>query len=330
MKIRQLPTIALIASAISISAPTFGAEVTWRATSAYPSNSNSGLAFKAMSEKLSELTNGEFVLKPHPDGSLGFKDGDNFHVVSDGLVEVAETSAGGLTGIDPLFGVVTLPFIAPDDDVIHHMMKVSKPTFGKIFEENGQMLVGWGTFPGVGVFAKDKTTTPAGMKGLKIRTYDAFSAEAFKSFGASPVQLAWGEVVPSLSSGVVDAVLTSTVGGVSTKLWDLGITDYSQIGYSTPITLLHINKEAFDDLDPEFKTAFLKAAEHFTTKNWELAQSTQRENLEELKTKGIEIHSNIDPDLKNKFQSAARSAADDWVEKTGTDGKALLNAVQER
>jgi TRAP-type C4-dicarboxylate transport system substrate-binding protein len=154
--------------------------VTWRATTAYQANSNSGIAFKAMADRLSELSSGTFTLEINSGGSLGFKNGDNFEVVGDGIVEVAETISGSLIGVDPIFGFLSLPFIKSSPEDVQKIMSISLAELSAIFESNEQKLIGWGSFPAVGVYAKHPAYDLKGLKGLKIRTYDAFGAKAFK------------------------------------------------------------------------------------------------------------------------------------------------------
>ncbi len=323
MKLQTLLTALLVVFVIT--SITHASEVTWRATTAYQTNSNSGIAFKAMTEKLAEKSGGTFKLEVNSGGSLGFKNGDNFEVVGDGIVEVAETLSGTLIGVNPIFGFLSLPFVTSSPEDVQKIMAVSFDTFSKIFESNNQKLIGWGSFPAVGVYAKHPAYDLKGLKGLKIRTYDAFGAKALRELGAAPVQLAWGDVVSSLSSGVISAVLTSSEGGVVTNIWDLGMTDYSDLGYSTPITLLHISKEAFEGLNTTQKEAVLSAGKQFTEVNWKAAQERIITNLDTLSKHGIKIHKTIAPDLNAKTQKIASQFAEEWAKKVGPKGKKLAD-----
>lgn len=305
-------------------------DVTWRVTSTYPSKSHVGASFNAMAQELSRLTDGAFVLELNLDGALGFKGADNFEVVGDNVVEMAETGAADLIGFEQIFGVVGLPFIAPTNDDVQRMMEIVTPAFSEAFERNGQMMVGWGTFPAVGIFAKSKTTSIDDFAGMKIRTYDSFSASAFNQVGAAPVQLAWSDVVSSLSSGVIDAVLTSSFGGVAIKAWDLGITDFSEVGYSTPVTLLHVSKDAFDDLSPEHQEALLKAADVYTQTNWNEALAAIEGFKTTFRDHNITIHDVPDDALKARFAEISRTAAEDWAKAAGPEGAELLSEIQSK
>ncbi|RTE64402.1 hypothetical protein EH243_17430 [Amphritea opalescens] len=304
--------------------------VTWRVTSTYPSKSHVGASFNAMAEELSRLTDGGFVLQLNLDGSLGFKGADNFEIVADNVVEIAETGAVDLTGYEQIFGVVGLPFVAPSNDDVLRMMDIVTPEFAAAFEKHDQIMIGWGSFPAVGIFGKHEISSVDDFAGVKIRTYDSFSASAFSDVGASPVQLAWSDVVSSLSSGVIDAVLTSSFGGAAIKAWDLGITDFSEIGYSTPITLLHVSKEAFDDLSPEYQNALLKAGDVYTQTNWKESLAAIDGFKASFREHGIAIHDKPNDDLKARFTEISETAASEWIKAVGPTGAELFQAIKEK
>ncbi len=319
-------TVAATLTATTLSAQ----DVKWRVTSDYPSKSHVGASFTAMAEELSRLTDGGFTLELNLDGSLGFKAADNFEVVRDGVVEVAETGAAALIGYEQVFGVVGLPFVAPTNDDVQRMMAIVTPEFQAAFENHDQIMIGWGTFPAVGIFGKHKMTSVEDFAGVKIRTYDSFSANAFSEVGATPVQLAWSDVVPSLSSGVIDAVLTSSVGGATIKAWDLGITDFSDIGYSTPVTLLHVSRDAFDDLPEKYQDALIQAGKVYTETNWTAAQAAIETFKAAFRENGITIHETADDALKARFGEISRQSAAEWVKQAGPKGEALFNQIQNK
>lgn len=316
---------ALSAPALS---PALAQEVTWRATTIYPATSNSGPAFEAMKSALEEGTDGAMTMQLNPGGSLGFANEDNFEVVGDGVIEVAETLTGALVGVDPLFGAASLPFIIAEDAEAQPLMEAVTPTFEAIFEANDQILLGWGAFPAVGVFGKAPATSMDEFGGVKVRTYDAFSAEAMSDLGATPVQLPFSEVVTALSSGVVDAMLTSTEGGKVTSAWDLGITDFTALGYSTPITLLHASREAFDALTPEQQDAVRAAGEVFTRTHWESGRDSVAANIALLEENGITVHDTIDDAMRSQIEETRDRIAASWAEENGEDAAALLATVR--
>lgn len=322
---RNLSVTALVA--LMLAGHASAQDVSWRATSPYPPNSNSGAAFEALRDVLAEETDGAFTLALNPGSSLGFGNGDNFDIVRDGVVEVAETLSGALIGTDPRFGVISLPFIASDDAATDAMMEKVMSSFEAIFEENDQVLIGWGAFPAVGVFADRELTDPDMFAGVKLRTFDAFSADAVATLGGSPVQLPFGEVVSALSSGLVDGVLTSTEGGRSISALDLGITDFSDLRYSTPITLLHVSRSAWDDLSPKYRAALEKAGAEYTRVHVGQGRDSVAGNLKILQENGVSVHTAVSERMLELASEIRDTAAIEWAEENGEEASQLLESI---
>ncbi|MEO1190892.1 MAG: TRAP transporter substrate-binding protein DctP [Pseudomonadota bacterium] len=307
--------------------PAAAQEVTWRATTIYPEASNSGAAFEAMAAKLAEASGGRMELQLNPGGALGFSNGDNFEIVGTGVIEVAETLTGALVGVNPLFGATSLPFLVSGDADTQAMMVAVTPTFDAIFEGSDQLMLGWGAFPAVGVFADRPIATTGDFANLKLRTFDSFSAEAMQTLGATPVQLPFSEAVTALSSGVVDGLLTSTEGGKVISIWDLGISDFTQIVYSTPVTVLHINRSAFEGLDADLQAAVLAAGDAFTQTHWNEGRERVAENLTLLSENGVAVHESVSAELQAAFEQIRSETAASWAQENGPDAAALLTTI---
>ena len=74
--------------------------------------------------------------------------------------------------------------------------------------------------------------------------------------GAAPVKLSWTDMVPQLSTGGIEAVLTSANAGASGKFWE-HLDNYSSIQYAIPLNMVHMNKDEFDNLPSKDQQASL-------------------------------------------------------------------------
>ena len=79
---------------------------------------------------------------------------------------------------------------------------------------------------------------------------DAMGARFFEALGASPVQLPWGEVVPSLATGAIDGVTTSSSSGVDGSFWEF--LDYmNRFNWQGSAIMVNVNLDAWNALSPE-------------------------------------------------------------------------------
>lgn len=300
--------------------------VSWRATSPYPATTNSGPAFEAMKADLAERTGGEFELVLHPGASLGFSGSENLGVVQDGIVEVAETLVGDLVGSQPLFGVLSLPFLTSEIDDIEVAMAALTPEFDALLAQHDQIMLGWGAFSSVGIFSADPVGSLEELSGQKLRVYDAFSASTATKIGASPVQLPFSEVVTAVSAGTIDGLFSSTTGGKVLSIWDMGISAYIAIEFSIPITILHVSKPAFDRLTADQQAALRAAGDLYTQTHWRGGVDGMAADLALFKDNGMAVVSKDDLDAASieAMTEIGKVLQEEWVAKHGDMGRKLI------
>ncbi len=106
------------------------------------------------------------------------------------------------------------------------------------------------------VYTKVDAKSVADLGGIKIRTYNKTTTGMFNRIGMTSVQLPWGEVVPSLAAGTIDAVTTSASSGVDGKFWEF-------LKYMYPTShvwssnVLSVNLDAWNKLSAKNQAATL-------------------------------------------------------------------------
>lgn len=252
------------------------AEQTWDLANAYGATSIHAEGDMIFAKELEKLSKGEIKITVHPGGSLGYKSADHFDAVSDGAVEIADTPAGFMGGVDPLALLSSVPFLVQTVEDAKALMDVAFDDYEKFFEANGQKLLYASPWPASGIWSKKPVKEMANLKDLKIRTYDPGGTNTFKAIGAAPIQLAWGDVVPQLATGGISSVLTSAEGVVSQRFVE-HTPYFTEINYALPLNFVHMNKAVFDALSPDLKAAVEQAALVASSRNWaEVVSRTKR------------------------------------------------------
>jgi TRAP-type C4-dicarboxylate transport system substrate-binding protein len=263
----------------------------------------------------------------HFGGALGYKSLDQFDAVGDGAIPIADTYVGPLGGIDPMFLLPSLPFLAKTAAEARALYDVARPYYDEIFAANNQKLLYSSPWPPSGIWAKKPVASMAELKGLKIRTYDANGTITLKSAGAAPIQLSWADVVPQLSTGGIDAVLTSAESGANAKFWEQ-LSHFTEINYAMPLNMLHINLDVLNGLTPELQQAVLEAAEATSERNWQAVLTRVEANYAEMEPNGVTVVTGVPEDYLAALNEAGREALDDWLVKTGAKGKAIIEAYE--
>lgn len=278
-------------------------------------------------DQVSKLSKGEVDITLHTGGSLGFKSADNFYAVTDNAIQIADTLAGTMAGIDPIFLLSSLPFIVENEDQAELLYKIAKPYYQKVFAQNGQILLYASPWPASGIWSQKQVTSKVELANLKIRSYDKNGTLTLREAGAEPIKLSWGDVVPQLSTGGIKAVLTSADAGASAKFWE-HLDHYSAIQYAIPLNMVHMNKEVFDDLSTEEQSSILKAAALTDEHNWKTVRTRVKGNYEDLAANDVTIHQDLSSDFIGWLQEAAKPSLKEWLEDTGTSGNDIITEFE--
>ena len=262
---------------------------------------------------MKEKTNGAIVITNHYGGALGYKSKNHWTVVEDGAAPIASTYTGVFAGYDPIFLLVAMPFVARNINDSRALYEAAQPYYQAAFERGGQKLVLAVPFPPVGIWAKQRVTNIEELKQIRIRTYDKTGTVALKAAGANVVQLSWADIIPALSTGTIDAVLTSGEGGVKSSFFE-HMNHFNAINYVAGTQMFHMNKPLFDSLSPELQQAILDTAKEIEDHAWRAIQDRINKSYLDMKAQGVTVvHENeLAADFLPHLQNAAKGIFDEW------------------
>ena len=168
-------------------------------------------------------------------------------------------------------------------------------------------------------------TNGESLAGLKIRTYDQLGTVTLKEAGASPIQLSWADVVPQLSTGGIEAVLTSAEAGLSGKFDEL-LSHYMPIAIGTPLNIATINNDVLNDLSDEHRAAVLEAAAEVSKNQWAIVEGRVQSNFKRAQDRGVTIEAEFGDGYLDMLKTSGEAAVAIWLERYGDEGKAILDA----
>ncbi len=318
--------VAAASAASVLPSVSYAAPQRWGLADEYDPNSLTGMDCRYFIDEVKKRIGDELEITYHGGGALGYKSVDQFSAVEDGLVESAITLTSQLSGIDPFFDLTSLPFLVPTLADMRKVWKIAKPEFAKIFDAHG-MVVLW-AMPNApsGIHAKKRIDGAGALKGLRIRTYDAIGTKTFKAAGAAPLQIAWSDLVPQLSTGGVDAVLTSADGGMRLSVWDY-VSDYTAMNYVMALFMMHVNKKAYMKLSPKARQALEEISEQADDYAWKTTAESVEKGYKAMESHGMKITREPPPEAFQVLSEAARPVKEEWVAKVGDRGKRVLDEI---
>ncbi len=324
-KLLSLCAAAVIAAASSHAV----AQVKWDLTNEYAANSLIGAGNQLLADKIKAKSNGQLIVTPHFNGSLGFKSKDVLDAVGRGAVQMGDAPVGFWTGIDSIFQLPVLPFVVSNTKEAYALYEIAKPYYSKALQKNNQYLVFAAPWPPNGVWSKRPLGSTNALKGLKIRTLDPASTNTFKALQAIPQQLAWADVIPLLATGGIEAVLTSADGGASAKFWD-HVQHFTAVDFAWALSMVTMNKDAFDKLSDANKKALREAAGEAEARQWAAVDERVQSSFAELRKHKVSVAATVSPEMKASLAKAGEPMLNEWLAKAGPDGKAIIDTFRKR
>ena len=322
MKTTAFLLAAAVADATAL--PANAQEISWDLANEYGRSSIVGVGDEAFIKAVDELSGGSIKITAHYDGSIGYKSVDQFDAVGDGAIQIANTVMGAVAGIEPIFLLSSLPFIAGSAADAKLLFEVARPEYEAVFEKHNQVLL-WATpWPPSGIWANSPITSREELAELKIRAWDPSGVQTMSNAGANAVQISWADTVPQLASGAINAVLTSADGGVSVKFWEF-LTNFTAVNYSMGLNMTHMNKDVFDSLTDEQQQIMLDAARIASNAAWAELGKRVEKNYEDMRANNVTITESVSPEFRAALVEAGEAVYANWLEKTGETGQALLD-----
>jgi tripartite ATP-independent transporter DctP family solute receptor len=165
-------------------------------------------AVKWFAQQLEQRSKGGMKVKVFSAGELG-QEVEQYDAMNLGNLESALMGAQIIGAVCPEYGTLDLPYLWRDTE---HVRKVLGGPIGQemnqvILQRKGIRILALMNRGPRNLTTKNKIIKiPADLKGLRLRTIqNPVHIEAWRTLGANPVPMAWGEVFTALQQGTIDA-----------------------------------------------------------------------------------------------------------------------------
>ncbi len=295
----------------------------WALANEYPATSLPGEGDEAFAKLVADETQGSVSVVTMPDAKLGYKSREQLKAVADGKIAMADTFGGAIAEAEPVFGLASLPFIAPTIADARALYDAARPSYEAAFERHNQKLLYSTPWPPSGLWTKAPADTVEAVAKLKVRTYDKTGTDVFTHLGAKAGIVSFADLTPKLASGEIDAVLSSGDGGAGRKLWE-HLPRFTEINYAIPLSFTTVNLDRWNSLDDATRAGMLKAAREVEARQWKALEARLAQNYERMRSQGMTISTQIAPELRQRLREEGRNATMEWAERAGPEAREIL------
>jgi TRAP-type C4-dicarboxylate transport system substrate-binding protein len=281
----------------------------------------------AFVDDVKKATGGKLEILVHSNGSL-IKHPDILRAVSTGQVPIAEFLLGQFGNEDPMFAADNIPFVAAGYDAAWKFYQAQKPYLEKHLASRGLKLLYSVAWPGQGIYTREPLKSVADLKGTKFRTYSPMTARLAELLGASPTVVQVPEVPQMFATGAIQAMITSSATGTSTKAWEF-VKNYYDTSAFHPKNVVTVNQRAFSRLPKDEQNALVKAAASAEKRGWDMSKAREKEGNETLEKNGMSLRK-PDAQMQAAFRKVGDEIAAEWQKTAGPEGAALMKAYQQK
>jgi len=243
----------------------------------------------------------------------------------DGRVEAADAFTGALAAEGAIFQLSALPFLTASGEDTARLLRAARPAYAAALEARGVTLLYATPWPATGLWSRNPVPGPEGLRGLKIRTYDAASTAVMREAGAAPAQISFADAMPRLRSGELDAVLSSGDGGAGARLWEV-LPHFTALHYASPLSLAFCNTAALRSLPEAVREAVARAGRDTEARQFQAIATRLAENEARMRANGVILASGAP--LRAALTAAAAPVLADWSARAGEEGRAILAAYR--
>jgi TRAP-type C4-dicarboxylate transport system substrate-binding protein len=298
-------------------------QVTWRMVTEYPESNISGIGVATFARLVSERTGGLVTVAPAFDNSLKIISAEMPRATREGRIEAGDAFSGALSGLAPVFGLSTLPFIVQSIETARAVNGRARPLYEAALAAQGLKLLYVTIWPATGLWSERALQASEDLAALSVRTYDDSSTEVMRTAGANAQFMPMDKALAALREHRLNALLTSGDGGVGRKLWEF-LPNFTAINYAIPVSVAFVRSESFAALSADMQQKVLAAAAETEQGQLDLLAHRTAENYARMRDSGVTIVEPASASLLAALRRAAERPIADWRTRSGHEAADIV------
>src|SRR3954471_4438485 len=236
-----------------------------------------------MAADFSKASNGKVELKIYAGGTQG-NEGEMIRKISIGQLQAASMTAIGLHEITPEPQAEDVPFMIDSYEEYDYVHAKVRGKLEEAIAKKGYQVLQWGEVGFVYFFSTQPYRTPEDFGKGKVFTWngDPGAEAAWKAAGFHPVVLSSTDLVPSLSSGMINIVGQSPLYAYTTNLYSRAkyMLDLHW-GFLTGATV--VRKDTWEKIPQDVREKMLQIADDYGKKTREDVRKQNEDAIVQMK-----------------------------------------------
>jgi TRAP-type C4-dicarboxylate transport system substrate-binding protein len=270
-----------------------------------PQGSTWHLFMQQMAADFSKASAGKVELKIYAGGTQG-NEGEMIRKISIGQLQAASMTAVGLHEVTPEPQAEDVPFLIDSYEEYDYIHEKVRPKLEEAIAKKNYIVLQWGEVGFIYLFSTEAYRTPAEFAKGKVFTWngDPGAEAAWKAAGFHPIVLSSTDLIPSLSSRMVNIVGESPLYAYTTHIFEKANHMLNlHWGFLTGATV--VRKDTWDKVPADLRPRLLEIAEEYGKKTQADVRKQNEDAIEQMKKRGLDL---VEPGDLEAWQKAAAQA----------------------
>jgi len=274
------------------------APLTIKIGSLTPTGSDWDDCIKEIASEWKRISNGEVIVKLYSGGIAG-DEAEMLRKIKLGQLHAAGISGVGINYIYKGTLALSMPLLIQTDAEFEYVLDKMRPYFEQKLEENNYKVLmltfaGWAHW-----FSKQPVSKPADLQKYKMWVWKGNSEEAliWKEAGFNPVLLEMNDILTSLSSGMIDALSTTSLTGAANQWFGIA-KNMNTMNWSPMLGGLVISNRTWEKIPVKYRDDFMKVMEVVGKRFKQITLDADGKALEVMKANGLKVNTPTAADIQ--------------------------------
>jgi TRAP-type C4-dicarboxylate transport system substrate-binding protein len=256
-----------------------------------PSGSSYHTALLEMSQKWRDASGGKIIVTIYPDGTQG-GEADMVRLMRGNILNAGMLTVVGLSDIENSVGGLSyLPLTFRSWAEYDYVLGKIGPRLEKMLLDKGFVVLFWGDAGWVLYFSKTPVLHPDDLKSMKLFTWagNTFQVDLMKSLGYTPVPLETADILPSLRTGMINAIPLPPNQALLGQIYTVA-NNMLSLNWAVLAGATVIRKDVWDKIAPEIQKKLMDAAAAAGAKMRAASRKEDEDAVKAMQAKGLKVN----------------------------------------
>jgi len=272
-----------------------------------PTGSSYHKSLLRMRDKWRQISGGRVDLVIY-EGNKAAGEAESVGLMQADQLQASLLSSTGLLEIEPaVLGLQAMPMSFQSLAEVDYVGEKLQPMLEKRLLAKGYVVLFWTDVGWIRFFSKEKVVHPADMKKLKLFSWAGSTSqvESYKAAGFNPVPLETADVLPGLTTGLIEAVPMPPFAALGMQI-DQRAPYVLELNWGVLVGALVISQKAWDRIPENIRPALRAAALEAGRENKAAGRAESEESIVKMKQRGATV-TTVTPEIEAEWRQTVES-----------------------